>query len=32
MAGLLNHEEASQESKSYIIKRGNCDVEEVITA
>ena len=32
MAGLSNHEEASQESKPYRIKRDNRDVEEVITA
>ena len=31
MAGLSNHEEASQESKLYSIKRDNRDVEEVIT-
>ena len=32
MAGLSNHEEASQKSKPYRIKRDNRDLEEVITA
>ena len=32
MAGLSNHEEASQESKPYRIERDNRDAEEVITA